>query len=326
MDLKLQKLYNNEIFNKFKSIFGGSNYSEPSGFESFVYEFERNNLQLILKISHSSRRSPEEIQGEIDYLNFLHNEEIPVALVEKSLSGNFVEIEEAVDGFFTGICFQKAKGRHIRKEDKTPDLFLQMGKIQAAMHNSAEKANLGGIKFHRPDCFEMDKNVVRECLTDKDCEVIKIYDDLFEGFGKQTKTSQNYGIMHYDFHPGNFFINGDKLTLFDFDDSVYFWFIADMAVTLFYQVPHDIKNQKEFDSVKLFLDNFLQGYTEIRSFDTASIIEFGNYLKMREIILYAILQTSGLIGKNNWVDGYLRNRKDKIINHVPYLDFSRIGY
>ncbi len=326
MDLKLQKLYNNQIFSKFKVKFGGSNYSEASGFESFVYEFERNNLQLILKVSHSSRRTPEEIQGEIDYLNYLHDENIPVALVEKSMSGNFVEVEEADEGFFTGICFRKADGRHIKKEDKTPKLFHKMGKLQAAMHNSAEKANLNDIKFHRPDCFSMDRNLVRDSLSENDNEVITIYDDLLAVFDRQEKTSKNYGIMHYDFHPGNFFINGDKLTLFDFDDSVYFWFNADMAITLFYQVPHHIKTQKEFDSVKLFLDNFLKGYTEIRCFDSKCITEFSNYMKMREIILYAILQVSGLAGKNAWVDGFLNNRKNKIINHVPYLDFSRIGY
>ena len=326
MDIKLQKLYNNDIFNNFKSRFGGTDYSDASGFESFVYEFKRNNLPMILKISHSSRRSPEEIHGEVDYLNYLLNEGIPVARVEKSLSGNFVEIEKADSGFFTGICFRKAEGRHIRKEDKSPELFYNMGKIQAAMHKTSVKANRTGIKFNRPDCLDMDRNVVKDSLSEDDHEIIKIYDDLFTEFDKQELTPENYGIMHYDFHPGNFFIDDKNLTLFDFDDSVYFWFLADMAVTLFYQVPHNCESQKQFDSVKLFLDNFLKGYSEVHHFETGHISEFSKYMKMREIILYAILQISGLAGKNEWVDGYLKNRKEKILNHVPYLDFSRTGY
>ena len=45
----------------------------------------------------------------------------------------------------------------------------------------------------------------------------------------------NYGLIHFDVHAGNFFVDGaGTLTLFDFDDCHYNWFANDIAIVLFY--------------------------------------------------------------------------------------------
>jgi amicoumacin kinase len=41
------------------------------GFESFIYRFQRPDGQFILRIGHSSRRSPDLIRGEVDWINYL---------------------------------------------------------------------------------------------------------------------------------------------------------------------------------------------------------------------------------------------------------------
>lgn len=37
------------------------------GYESFVYEYQKNNTFFILKISHTIRRSMNNIRGEIEF-------------------------------------------------------------------------------------------------------------------------------------------------------------------------------------------------------------------------------------------------------------------
>ena len=41
------------------------------GFESFIYEFNRNSESFILRIGHSLRRSENLIRGEVDWINYL---------------------------------------------------------------------------------------------------------------------------------------------------------------------------------------------------------------------------------------------------------------
>ena len=41
------------------------------GFESFIYEFTRDDGEYILRLGHSGRRSPALIHGEVDWINYL---------------------------------------------------------------------------------------------------------------------------------------------------------------------------------------------------------------------------------------------------------------
>ena len=44
-----------------------------------------------------------------------------------------------------------------------------------------------------------------------------------------------YSLIHADMHPGNVLVDGDKLTVIDFDDAGWGWHAYDIAVALFYQ-------------------------------------------------------------------------------------------
>jgi Ser/Thr protein kinase RdoA (MazF antagonist) len=44
-----------------------------------------------------------------------------------------------------------------------------------------------------------------------------------------------YSLIHADMHPGNVLVDGDVLTVIDFDDAGYGWHAYDIAVALFYQ-------------------------------------------------------------------------------------------
>lgn len=44
-----------------------------------------------------------------------------------------------------------------------------------------------------------------------------------------------YSLIHADMHPGNVLVDGDTLTVIDFDDAGWGWHAYDIAVALFYQ-------------------------------------------------------------------------------------------
>jgi Ser/Thr protein kinase RdoA (MazF antagonist) len=43
-----------------------------------------------------------------------------------------------------------------------------------------------------------------------------------------------YSMIHADMHPGNILVDGDRLTVIDFDDAAWGWHAYDIAVALFY--------------------------------------------------------------------------------------------
>ena len=83
------------------------------GYESFVYEYQKNNAFFILKISHTIRRSRNNIRGEIEFLNFLSNKGLAVSNAVPSTRGNMVEEIAAENGSFLAISYEKSLGNEV---------------------------------------------------------------------------------------------------------------------------------------------------------------------------------------------------------------------
>lgn len=67
------------------------------------------------------------------------------------------------------------------------------------------------------------------------------------------KDAQSYGLIHNDFHPYNFHINNDDITVFDFDDSIYGWFALDIAIAATHAVWWGLRPRTE--NLKMNLQN-----------------------------------------------------------------------
>ena len=82
------------------------------GFESHILEFEREGGAFILRLSHSSRRTPQLILGEMDWINYLWAGGAGVARALPSPRGELVEpIDDGAGGRFLAAAFVKARRR-----------------------------------------------------------------------------------------------------------------------------------------------------------------------------------------------------------------------
>src|SRR5690554_405529 len=87
---------------------------------------------------------------------------------------------------------------------------------------------------------------------------------------------------------GNFLVIDDKLSVFDFDDSAYQYFISDIAIALFYLVFM----QKEEDQIPLanrLMPHFMQGYLSENKLSKVDYLKIPLFLKLRLIILYIVI-------------------------------------
>ena len=135
------------------------------------------------------------------------------------------------------------------------------------------------------------------------------------------KDRESYGLIHQDAHGGNFFVHEGQITLFDFDDCVYSWFIYDIAMVLFYAAM--FKEDMAAYTAD-FMSEFLRGYSQENKLDPVWLKELPYFLKLREIDLYALIHFSFDLENEDdpWVTGYMDGRKEHIDAGIPYIDFD----
>lgn len=65
-------------------------------------------------------------------------------------------------------------------------------------------------------------------------------DHLHAALDRLDRQPTAYSVIHADMHPGNILVDGDTLTVIDFDDAGWGWHAYDIAVALFYHQhsPH----------------------------------------------------------------------------------------
>jgi Ser/Thr protein kinase RdoA (MazF antagonist) len=77
-----------------------------------------------------------------------------------------------------------------------------------------------------------------------------------ERLAQLSRAPSVYSLIHADMHPGNILVDGDRLTVIDFDDAGFGWHHYDIAVVLTYWQTRS--NAAEIERA------FLDGYRAIR--------------------------------------------------------------
>ncbi len=259
------------------------------GFENIIYEFNRDGQSFILRIAHSSRRTMSQIQAEIDWINYLHDQGVGVSRAVESKHQSLVEqIDDGEGGHHLATIFYKAPGQLPGKTAWPPEFFKAYGQTLGKMHRltQAYKPSRPQWKRHCWDDAQM-----RQCylpfMSDK---ILSIYHELEKHFKQLPKDKKSYGLIHRDAHRGNFFIDDQmQITLFDFDDSAYSWFVEDIAIILYYMVRWNADNAC-FTKAVDFLKHFFEGYHKEHELPPHWLKQIPYFLKNREIELYAVIR------------------------------------
>jgi Ser/Thr protein kinase RdoA (MazF antagonist) len=291
-------------------------------FESFIYEFENGSGSYILRIAHSSRRNEALIQGEVDWINYLADGGVPAARAVLSADGNLVEaIEDGQGGTFLTTAFVKAQGE-APWDLWTPQLYETYGQLIGRMHLLSKQYQPTRPEWKRPawddDMFEF----VDRYLPESESAAKKKYKDVCAHVNSLSKGRDEYGMTHQDPHGNNLFVDqAGGITLFDFDECAYNWFVNDIAVVLFY-IVQDAADWTAFTHE--FMSNFLKGYCQACPLDTAWLKEIPHFLKIREIELYAVMHRDFDVTNipDEWCARFMQGRREKIDQDIPYINFD----
>ncbi|WP_456279250.1 phosphotransferase enzyme family protein [Bacillus sp. AK128] len=288
------------------------------GNESFVYSYCSDDKEYILKIIHDNHRSHEEVNAEADWLHFLSQSNVPVSVPIHSKNGIFVE--KFIDGnsYYSIIAFHKAIGRLLDQKDFTPQIIQNWGACMGKIHR-VSKVYSPPHTSQRKHWFE---NKYLKTITSNHPTFKKKYEQIKKHIISLPSNSNHYGLIHSDFHHQNFLMKDNSLTVIDFDDAEYSWFINDIAKTLYNETFNfSISPKDRNDFANFFITEFLTGYESENLFDYLWIDYFQSFLELRHLfIMNRKYSTLNETEKENLVQVYESQLKKN--NSLLNIDFS----
>ncbi len=299
--------------------------TEPlNGFESFMYQFRQGDSEFILRIAHSLRRSVDLIQAEVDWINYLYRGGMRVAKAVPSVNDKLVEVfADGHGGKFLATAFEKAPGSPPGQVDDWPGKFIvNYGRLIGRMHALSKHYHPTEVSWRRPHWDDPINLQVLSWLPDDQPLVAKRAEAIVGYLQKLPKAPESYGLIHQDAHAGNFHVDeASNLTLFDFDDAVYSWFVYDIAMVIFYAVTNHPDPPKV--AARLW-PHFWRGYCLENQLDKDWLAQIPAFLKLREIDLYAVIHRSFDVEAlaDGWVAQFMAGRRRRIESEVPYLVFD----
>ena len=348
MDQQTITRFNDDILQEAMRRYGiAENQIRPlDAFESFIYEFEHDEHGYILRIGHNFRKSEALVQGEVDWINHLARGGVSVAQAIPSENGKLVEvIDDGQGGQFLVVAFVKAAGQAPWEAGWSPTRYETYGELLGKMHALAVDYEPAAA-WRRLEWDDASMKFIELYLPESEVIARQEYQFLLEHIYSLPKDKSSYGLIHQDAHQNNFFMDADgKLTLFDFDDCAYSWFVNDIAIVLFY-ISMDAE-EFGYPSVHAFtqefMSHFLKGYRRFYTLDMNWLKEIPYFLKLRELELYAVVfrdfnikdvehwslegfKRSPSFDVNNedhmWIANFMCERKMRIERELPFIEFD----
>lgn len=202
--------------------------------------------------------SPEAFQFELDLVEFLFKQAIPVARPLPQKDGRLLGCVDTDLGKRYTALFSYASGESRLEEKPTVEQCTHLGQTIAAFHLAANKFQSEHDRYHLNLKYLAEEPLKQIAL--KDDEIIPEFREFIaslQPIDEAVSTVQaldsegdEYGIIHGDLHLGNMHFQDNQVTLFDFDHCAYGWRAYDLIPSFW--LPEDQKNA------------LLQGYESVR--------------------------------------------------------------
>lgn len=328
MEKFVKELFTDEVFIQVASLYGLTKEQlyAVGGFENYIYGFEKEEQSYIVRVSHSSHRTIDEVKSEIDFLYYLANNGANVSMPICTVNNQLVESINCKDNSYFVICaFTKAEGEAPSRQNVTDQMYYNYGKTIGMFHRLTKdyKESDGIMKRYTWDDDLLIKNA-KKYLPEQDEIIIERLNEVIKEIHSIKQTKDNYGLIHTDIHFGNFFVKDDQLTVFDFDDCSYQYFISDIAIAIFYLI-FMTKDESQFEIVDRFMKYFMKGYITENQLSLDDYLKIPLFLKLREIIIYIVIYRTLNIEESRFAQVYLNRYRDRIINNIPFIamDFEK---
>ncbi|MBR5424883.1 MAG: phosphotransferase [Clostridiales bacterium] len=262
------------IFDLAKDLFAldGYEFDQVPGHEGgrnrIVVCAKDGEKKYILRISDLHDRTLEDYLAETEFIHYLAGNGAPVADVIPSKIGRFVECIEEEEGTVYISLFEYAKGMlmvdngyRYRKGAPLEEYFFNTGKALGAIHRLSKEYHPEHRRASYFDKFNMD--YIGKLIPDQYSELKEAIARRISAFRELPVDEDGFGLVHFDFCDGNYNVDmssGD-ITVFDFDNCIYCWYMFDLAHVWTHGVGWCMQ-ERDPKKRMAFMDHFFQTVLE----------------------------------------------------------------
>lgn len=254
---------------------GLSLYDDYEGCQNLVYDYELHGTPMILRVSFRPDRPPEQVMAEVHFVNYLSDHGVRVSRATPSQHDNLVETLVAEEQQFVAVSFVKGRGMRVPDNDyryrdgvSIHEYYQNWGRVLGQMHALTQRYIPLDPPFRRPEWLaQRTAQSILDIVPDNLPLVRSRLQGLLAELATLPRPQDAYGLIHNDFNDGNFTVdydNGD-ITVFDFDDACYGWFVYELACaweggvgrTMF---QPDVNKRKAF--MQRYFEQVMLGYSQ----------------------------------------------------------------
>lgn len=327
MDNRSEQLfekYRDHILDKASGFYGVSkkDLTKLGSFESLVFEFARGGESFILKLTHSLHRNRDQVSGEVEWVDHLRENGVPVCGVVPSLDDNLLEVVKIEDSYFIVYVIEKAPGGHAEKGQWSDDLIIKWGGTLGKLHAVTKTFQPSRNTYRRFQWYEDDTLNAEKYILGDQLRVIEKIEDHKARLRELPRDDGSYGLIHSDLHNWNFYVHNGHIYVFDTDDCHYNWLAYDIGIPLYYALRTAEIGEDNVEYARYFFRLFMKGYRKENDIDPAWITHIPDFMKLREMDLYIIINKENIGDENDWCRRFMKGRRERIENDIPFLDLD----
>ena len=322
MSPEVHRLFPPEIRDQCFSRFGVTTARLVSNWHSFTFEAETPAGPCILKITHSSHRTDDQLEAETDWVFFLVSNGVGVPRINVSLNSLRVERVPVGDSYFCVVSYEKLIGEPIGDSLWNERLFRRWGALIGKLHRLSREYV---PKKWRYTWYESDFLNLGTYIPITDPEIRQSAERIIKCVKHLPLSDFQYRLIHADVYQENLFWAKGHLLLFDFDNCEYGHYVSDIAIALYAALWRDLDQLNPAQFSERFLRALLLGYREEHALSRTEIEALPLFLQLREVLIYTVAKKMLDANKLTPVQArLLAQRGDRIRKNQPVVDLRPV--
>lgn len=226
-----------------------------------VYPFTREGRICFLRLAPVGEKVEADVRGELEFIRYLLKVGYPALKPVNALSGEDMVVVDTGFGRYFASVFEKVEGVEISESGYGREVMYAYGRALGRLH----ALSAGYVPAVRKRSHKEILEGIRRTLAEYGgCE--RAFAELSEvesELGRLPVTTENYGLVHYDFEPDNvFWDEGEKeCGVIDFDDGIYCWYALDLE-----QVRDSLADELEGEKLETAWRDFQEGYAAVYAY------------------------------------------------------------